>query len=188
MRLFLLLLLLLCACDDGGPAPRTGTDQPAWSGPKASAELPAGRLDRSHAGKAAPDGAFEDPDGGQVSLSDFRGRPLLVNLWATWCAPCVIEMPTLDALAVREDGRVQVLAISQDDGPAKVDTFFAERRFAALEPYRDSSLGLMAKLGVKDLPTTILFDAEGREVWRMMGIADWESPESAALIEEASAS
>jgi thiol-disulfide isomerase/thioredoxin len=184
MRPFLLPLLLLAACDRA-PEPREGADQPGWSGPKASAELPAGRLDRSHAGEPAPDGAFQDPDGGRVTLSDFRGRPLLVNLWATWCAPCVVEMPTLDALAVREDGRVQVLAISQDDGPAKVDAFFAERKFAALEPYLDSSLGLMAELGVRDLPTTILFDADGREVWRMMGIADWEGPESAALIKEA---
>jgi thiol-disulfide isomerase/thioredoxin len=187
MRLLLLLPLLLAACDRAPEAPKA--DQPAWTGPRGDIEAPAGRLDRSHAGEPAPAAAFEDPQGGRTSLSDFRGRPLLVNLWATWCAPCVIEMPTLDALAAREDGRVQVLAVSQDgDGRAKVDSFFAERRFVALEPYLDPALGLMTELGVDTLPTTILFDAEGREVWRMPGIADWRSPGSAALIEEAFAS
>ncbi len=184
MRLLALLMLTLAACDRAPDAQKA--DQPAWSGPREAEQAPTGRLDRSHAGEPAPATAFEDPQSGRVALSDFRGRPLLVNLWATWCAPCVIEMPTLDALAEREDGRVQVLAVSQDaDGRAKVDAFFAERRFAALEPYLDPSLGLMTELGVDTLPTTILFDAEGREVWRMTGIADWRSEESAALIAEA---
>jgi thiol-disulfide isomerase/thioredoxin len=184
MRLLALLLFLLAACDRAPEAPKA--DQPAWPGPRGEAEAPTGRLDRSHAGEPAPATAFEDPQGGRVSLSDFRGRPLLVNLWATWCAPCVIEMPTLDSLAEREDGRIQVLAVSQDsDGRAKVDGFFAERKFAALEPYLDPGLGLMAELGVDTLPTTILFNGEGREVWRMTGIADWRSADSAALIGEA---
>jgi thiol-disulfide isomerase/thioredoxin len=187
MRLLVPTLFLLAACDRAPEAPKP--DQPAWSGPRGGAEAPAGRLDRSHAGEPAPAAVFEDPQGGRTSLSDFRGRPLLVNLWATWCAPCVVEMPTLDALATREDGRVQVLAVSQDaDGRAKVDGFFAERRFVALEPYLDPSLGLMTELGVDTLPTTILFDADGRELWRMTGIADWRGDESAALIEEAFAS
>jgi cytochrome oxidase Cu insertion factor (SCO1/SenC/PrrC family) len=65
----------------------------------ASAEaFPTGQLDRSHAGTAAPEIAFEDPHGRPARLSDFRGRPLLVNFWATWCGPCVVEMPSLDAL------------------------------------------------------------------------------------------
>ena len=111
---------------------------------------------------------------------------MLVNLWATWCAPCVAEMPTLDALAVREEGRLHVLALSQDlDGQAKVDTFFAERRFARLEPYIDPQLALMGELAVQSLPTTILYDAEGREVWRVTGIEDWQSARAAKLIEEA---
>lgn len=185
-RLFWLLpfAFVLAGCDGKGRAPaETEAQEPA--APKA--ERPAtGRLDRSHAGSVAPQAMFEDPEGEAASLADFGGKPLLVNLWATWCAPCVAEMPTLDALAAREEGKLQVLAISQDmEGQAKVDAFFAARRFAMLEPYMDPELGLMTELGVGTLPTTILYDANGREVWRMTGIEDWRSPRAAALIAEA---
>ena len=172
------LLAALGACDREPPAP-------AKDVPTIRPEL-AGRLDRSHRGTPAPGTAFEDPEGEQATFADFRGRPLLVNLWATWCAPCVAEMPTLDALATREEGRLHVLALSQDlDGQAKVDAFFAERRFAQLEPYIDPQLALMGELAVQSLPTTILYDAEGREVWRVTGIEDWQSARTAALIDEA---
>ncbi len=189
----LLPLLALAACNqapaEGNALAGATPDQPAWSGPPAGAgePLPAGKLDRSHAGKPAPAASFQDPRGAAVSLSDFRGRPLLVNLWATWCGPCVKEMPTLDSLAARENARLQVLAISQDgDHRDKVDSFFADHRFTALEPYLDPKLNLMPELGVDVLPTTILYDSDGKEVWRMVGIADWQSEASAALIGEAS--
>jgi thiol-disulfide isomerase/thioredoxin len=191
--LLLLLLLLPSACNqapaDANAAANATPDQPAWSGPQAAKGLPASRLDRSFAGKPGPATSFQDPQGRAVSLSDFRGRPLLVNLWATWCGPCVKEMPTLDALASREDGRLEVLAISQDgEARDKVSRFFADHDFGALEPYLDSKLALMPELGVDTLPTTILYDAEGKEIWRMVGIADWESESSAALLAEASKS
>ncbi len=83
------------------------------------AEPPAGPVkgvDRRYKGKAAPDAPFKDPDGEDTSLGDFSGKPMLVNLWATWCAPCVKELPTLDALAAKR-GPIEVLAISQDMGP-----------------------------------------------------------------------
>ena len=184
MRAVLFLPLLLLAC---GKAPEAAQapDQPAWQGPRGEQAAPTGRLDRSHAGTKAPAATFEDPDGNLVSLSDFRGKPLLVNLWATWCAPCVVEMPTLDALAERED-RVQLLAISMDpDGRDKVTAFFEERSFGALEPYLDNELKLMPELGVGTLPTTILYDEDGRELWRMTGMEDWKSERSAKLIAEA---
>jgi thiol-disulfide isomerase/thioredoxin len=182
-RPLLLALLLLAACDVKAPG---GNEQPAWSGPRAAQGAPAGRLDRSHAGSIAPDTVFADPDGEEARLADFAGSPLLVNLWATWCGPCVIEMPTLDALAVGEQGRLKVLAVSQDvEGRDKVETFFTERRFAMLEPYTDPQLGLMSALRVDTLPTTILYDSRGREVWRVTGIEDWASPKAAALIAEA---
>ena len=184
MRALLLLPLLLLACDKA-PDSTPAADQPAWQGPRGAQAAPTGRLDRSHAGTRAPAGTFEDPDGNLVSLSDFRGKPLLVNLWATWCAPCVVEMPTLDALAERED-RIQLLAISMDpDGRDKVTAFFEERNFGALEPYLDNELKLMPELGVSTLPTTILYDEDGRELWRMTGMEDWKSERSAKLIAEA---
>ena len=154
----------------------------------AAATYPTGRLDRSHRGTPAPDVAFEDPHGRPARLSDFRGRPVLVNLWATWCGPCVVEMPSLDALAAREGERLTVLALSQDmAGREAVTEFFAARDFRRLEPYLDAELDFMTSLGIDVLPTTILYDAEGVEVWRMTGMADWEDERSARLLTEAGA-
>lgn len=177
-----ILLSLLAACGKPAPGDDALGDQPGWAGPRQAAS--AGRLDRSNAGRPAPDVEFQDPQGRPVRLADFRGRPLLVNLWATWCPPCVAEMPTLDALAAR-DGELQILAVSQDhDGREKVERFFAARRFDRLEPYLDPELKLMTELGVATLPTTLLYDSDGREVWRMTGMEDWESSRAAKLIGE----
>ncbi len=142
-------------------------------------------IDRSHKGQAVSAISFVDPAGKVVSLKDFVGTPMLVNLWATWCAPCVAEMPTLDALAVRDEGRLVVLPVSQDlEGAAKVDPFFANARFKALKPYRDPQAALSIDYEA-NLPTTILYDSSGKEVWRMMGGMDWTSKAAAALIAEA---
>ncbi len=169
------MALALAGCDrQKGQAPQG--EAPVTANAAAPAQhYPTGRLDRSHAGTAAPDVAFEDPQGRPVNLSVFRGRPLLVNLWATWCGPCVVEMPSLDRLAAREGEALQVVAISQDmDGRQKVTDFFAARDFTRLEPYLDGAMALMVALRLDTLPTTILYDAEGREVWRMTGMAEWE--------------
>ena len=192
---FLLGLALgpaLAGCDkEKAPTPQadpgSGPGQGAGNAVPAAAEAyPTGRLDRSHAGAPAPDVTFEDPYGRPARLADFRGRPVLINLWATWCGPCVVEMPSLDALAVREGDALQVLALSQDmEGRQKVSDFFAARQFSRLEPYLDGELRFMTSLGVDTLPTTILYDAEGVEVWRMTGMADWASERAARLLTEA---
>ena len=177
------------------PAPMLGAcerQQPAAEGngaseaPEGDAEAePSGKLDRSRAGAPAPATVFEDPQGDPVSLADFAGKPLLVNFWATWCAPCIQEMPTLDALAAREGEVLTVLAVSEDrQGRDKADAFFEEHDFAALEPYLDPEMELLAELQLDTLPTTILYDARGREVWRMVGIEDWSGDKAAALIAE----
>jgi thiol-disulfide isomerase/thioredoxin len=173
----LLLLLLLAAC----------REQPAAApDANAAAPAPAGEADRSRRGTPAPATQFEDPDGELATLADFRGKPLLLNLWATWCAPCVAEMPTLDRLAFREGDRLQVLTVSEDlDGREKVEAFLAERRFRELDSWLDPKMELMAALGVSTLPTTILFDGEGREVWRVTGGEDWTGEEARALLAEA---
>src|SRR3954466_10510234 len=198
MRAFPLLLisLALAACQKPAPTQQANAqtpDQPGWAGPKQpeqSAEgeeaIPAPKIDRSHAGAAAPTGEFEDPDGEAVSFAVFQGKPLLVNLWATWCAPCVAEMPTLDALAGREKDRLQVLALSQDaDGRSKVEAFFNQHKFRTIEAYLDSKMEMMGDLKVDTLPTTILHNARGREIWRVVGMEDWRSPRAAALLKEA---
>lgn len=173
---------VLAGC--GKPAPKAPeAKQPAI---ETQASGPAGKLDRTHAGAAMPAAQFKDPDGEAVTLDGSRGgRPLLLNLWATWCAPCVVEMPALDALAEREQGRIEVLAVSQDlEGKAKVDAFFAKHGFKALEPYVDSENALSSELKVMSLPTTIFYGADGKERWRIVGIEAWGSAKAAKLLAE----
>ncbi|HEX8642591.1 MAG TPA: TlpA disulfide reductase family protein [Allosphingosinicella sp.] len=183
----LLAALLSAGCDRQKAAePQGGGPAANQAGTPGGQRYPTGRLDRSRAGTRAPDVQFEDPEGEPADFADFRGRPLLVNLWATWCAPCVVEMPSLDRLAAREGERVQVLALSQDiDGRQKVTDFFAARRFGELEPYLDGDLAVMTALRIDTLPTTILYDAEGREVWRMTGMAEWDGERARRLLAEA---
>ena len=157
----------------------------APSGAGTGASKAMGVLDRQHHGEAASTLQFIDPAGKPVRLADFAGKPVLLNLWATWCAPCVAEMPTLDALAARLGGKVTVLAVSQDlEGAAKVDPFFKNAQFRALKPYRDPQAALSIAYQA-NLPTTILYDASGHEVWRMLGGMDWTGPQAAALVAEA---
>lgn len=128
--------------------------------------------------------AFFDPAGKKITLAAFRGQPTLVNLWATWCAPCIKEMPSLDAAADAMKGKVRVVAISQDMQREKVAPFFAERKLANLAPYVDPDLGLSLSYRV-NLPTTIMLDAEGRELWRVSGAMEWNGAEAKALMAEA---
>ena len=145
------------------------------------------KIDRSHAGKDAPDFIFSGADNKDVSLADFRGRPILVNLWATWCGPCIAEMPTLDRVAARYGkAGLAVLAVSQDMGDAaEVAAFFAKRKLPNLALYRDpeNQLGFYYATGL--LPTTVLYDREGREVARVAGAMDWSGKQAEALIDEA---
>lgn len=183
MRLILLLLALvgIAGCD------RQKADGQQGEAAGGQAEQREG-VDRSNAGKPAPDTQFKDPDGGDISLADFSGLPVLVNLWASWCAPCVKELPTLQELeeAQAQDGQLGVIAVSQDMAPkASVDAFLKTKKIARFAAYHDPEMGLSSTLGVQVMPTTILFDAEGREVWRYVGDLDWTSEEAARLLAEA---
>ena len=143
-----------------------------------------GKLDRSHHGAAAPSAAFAAPGGGKVTLAAFRGKPVLLNLWATWCGPCVAEMPTLDRLAA--EGKVKVVPVSQDmNGAGAVAPYFAKAGLKALGQYLDPRLGLSLALDNPSLPTSILYDSNGREVWRMVGAMDWTTPTAHDLLAEA---
>jgi len=173
--------LLTAACDRQAD----GTAQPRGeSAPSAPQAEPTGTIDRSKAGSPLPELTVIDAAGAKLDLASLRGRPVLINLWATWCAPCVAELPTLDALAAKGGG-LAVLAISQDMQPAKVGAFLKERGIARLHPWLDEKADLSFKLGAATLPTTILYDARGKEVWRFAGGNDWAGPEAQALIAEA---
>jgi len=142
-------------------------------------------IDRSHKGEAAPAAAFRGPDDAPVTLASFRGKPLLVNLWATWCAPCVAEMPTLDALAAKSAERMTVIAVAQDlQGAEIVDPWFQKAGLKVLQPYVDPQNGLLDAAN-SALPTSIYYDAEGREIWRVVGAIDWQGAEAKALLAEA---
>ena len=169
------LMLSLAACDRQSP------DQPQGA-PKEEI----GIVDVSHVGQAAPATPFLSPTDTPATLATFRGKPLLVNLWATWCAPCVREMPTLDALAARENARFHTIVVSQDMGGRKeVSAFFAKEKLANLQPYLDKENVLATALGAQTLPTTIFYDAEGKEKWRVSGAMDWTGDRAKKLIEGA---
>lgn len=186
LRLLVPSLLLLAACHRQPPTSQSEENgQARVPAQAAAAPGPSGKLDRSHSGTAAPQSEFDDPEGDTVTLASFAGKPVLLNLWATWCGPCVREMPSLDRLAAAQGDKLQVVALSQDDGREKVDAFLSRARLARLEPYMDPKLSMMAALRVEVLPTTILFDSRGREVWRVTGDLDWQSARAAALVGEA---
>jgi thiol-disulfide isomerase/thioredoxin len=164
--------------------------QEAASSENASAEELTGTLDRSFAGQTIPAFTVQDPDGKTLALTATTGKPVLLNLWATWCAPCVVEMPMLDKLAADLGDSVQVLTVSEDlNGADKVRAFFAEKKFSNLPQWIDPENDLaIAFGGGAALPLTVLYDAEGKELWRVMGGYDWSSAEARALVAEATAS
>lgn len=174
------MVLSLVACHDNrGQAP--SANETAASTPEQGIK----GVHRDNKGKPAPDARFDGPDGKPVKLADFKGRPVLVNLWATWCAPCVKELPTLDKLE-KTDG-ISVVAVSQDTAPhASVVAFLQQHQISTLKPYQDPKMSLSGALGPDTvLPTSILIGADGKEVWRYIGDLDWTSPEAAKLLGEA---
>jgi len=128
---------------------------------------------------------FVDGDGGGLTLADFHGRVVLLNIWATWCAPCREEMPTLDRVQARLGGAdFHVLPLSIDRaGLDPVRRFYDEIGIAHLGLYLAEDIRAMAAFAVAGLPTTILIDRLGRELGRLSGPAEWDSPENIALFE-----
>jgi len=182
MRLIVICaaLLALAACHK--PQQQAG-NQPA---PEAEAGPHKG-VDRSHRGEAFPKVSFLDEEDKQMGYGPLLGTPTLVNLWATWCAPCVKELPTLQTLSKKNSG-LYVATINQDTAPrASVEAFLAEHKLD-LPIYRDPKMAVSSALGPDTvLPTSILYDANGKEVWRYVGDLDWTSPEAAKLLAEAGA-
>lgn len=134
--------------------------------------------------RAVPDIRFADGDGRARSLADFRGKVVLLNIWATWCGPCREEMPTLDRLQATLGGPgFEVVALSIDRaGPDVVRKFFGEIGVENLSLYIDSTGKVSRDLAVVGLPTTLLVDAEGSEVGRLIGPAKWDAPEMVTFL------
>jgi thiol-disulfide isomerase/thioredoxin len=132
----------------------------------------------------APALSFEDAQGEQLSLEDFRGKVVVLNLWATWCAPCRHEMPSLDRLQATQGGDdLQVVALSLDRGGLQqVEDFYQEIGVQHLGIYRDPTGAAGRELGALGLPTTVVIDPDGREVGRLLGPAEWDSAEALALL------
>jgi len=125
-----------------------------------------------------PELRFVDGAGAPRSLADFRGRVVLLNLWATWCVPCRKEMPALDRLQKALGGpEFEVLALSLDQGGvAAVSRFFEEFNIRSLQPYVDQNGDALGKLGSMGIPLTMLIDRDGRELWRILGPKEWDDP------------
>lgn len=172
----MLATLLLAGCERQAEAPSSDKAAQSVKG-----------VNRSHAGKPAPSIEISNAEDEPSTLAEATGEPLLVNIWATWCAPCVKELPTLDALSRRE-GAPRVIAVSQDMAPrTSVDAFLRQHRIGDLEAWHDPEMALSAALGAQVLPTTIYYDAQGRELWRYVGDLDWTGAEAARLLAEAPA-
>ena len=132
-----------------------------------------------------PEAKFNDAGGKAITLADFKGKVVLLNLWATWCAPCRKEMPHLDQLQAElgSDG-FEVVAISIDRGsPEKSRKFLDEINAKALKLYHDPSAQLSFTLKTIGMPSTLLIDAEGRELGRLVGPAEWHSADAKRLIQ-----
>ena len=125
----------------------------------------------------APSVGFTDATGRRHALETFRGRYVLLNLWATWCAPCVAELPALVRLQARAPG-LRVMAINTDRAGVDAAAFLKSHGARALIPYRDVDVTMLRSFKAYGLPLTVLIDPEGKIIARAEGPADWDSPEA----------
>lgn len=131
-----------------------------------------------------PQLAFNNGDGKKISLADFRGKVVLLNVWATWCGPCRREMPTLDRLQAKLGSPAfEAVALSIDRaGPDAVRKFYREIEIKNLALYIDSKNKTTPTLGIIGIPSTLLINREGQEVGRLVGPAEWDAPEMVAFL------
>lgn len=176
------------------PVKTSGTQPPA--GPQAAPAGPGSNpLSQGHvaafvfrkAPETLPEIKFQDASGSDRTLADWRGKVVLLNLWATWCLPCRKEMPSLDRLQ-KEMGsdKFEVVAVSVDrKGAAASKKFLDETQVERLGLYVDASTRMSSDLRVIGLPATLLLDTEGREIGRLLGPAEWDSEDAKRLIRAA---
>ncbi len=171
---------------------RTGIETPAGAAhaapvpavqmlPPEPPEFPFDLLDPP---RPLPELRFVDGEGRPLTLADFRGKVILLNIWATWCIPCLREMPTLDRLQAKLGGpRFEVVVLSIDiGGVSVVKKFYRALRLEALGIYVDKTTRARTALGITGIPTTLLIDRQGREIGRFTGPAEWDSKEAIKTI------
>jgi thiol-disulfide isomerase/thioredoxin len=159
----LLCLMLLCAV----PAARA-------AGP---AEVPVGGTLRG--------ARLHGLNGPARALSSFRGKPLIINVWASWCGPCRSEMASLERLAWRDDAhRFAIIGISTDDYIDKARAWLTDSN-ATISQFIDANLEMETMLGASRLPLTVLVDANGRILNKVYGAREWDSPEAVGMIDQA---
>lgn len=133
----------------------------------------------------APATVFKDAGDMNKSLKDFGGKVLIVNFWATWCAPCVKEMPALDRLQAKLGGKdFQVVAINQERGGARVAKPFAEKQGWKLALYVDPVTGFYKDAKLRGLPTSLIIGKDGKEVGRVEGEVEWDSPAVEKMVQD----
>ncbi|TFL13563.1 TlpA family protein disulfide reductase [Pusillimonas caeni] len=151
-----------------------------------SVDIGGQRFMRWHTPRELPLISFQDGTGKTVTLADFHGRVILLNLWATWCPPCREEMPSLDRLNAKlGDPDFEVVALSIDRDPDLIKPFYQDFGIRTLKHYVDPTTRVSDTLRAPGVPTTLLIDREGREIGRAMGPAAWDGPQVEALIDGA---
>ena len=173
-----IIIALVAVASRSGPKPEDA-ETAAVSAPAEAPVPKAADFVWYDAPKDAPATVFKDAADADKTLADFKGKALVVNFWATWCAPCVKEMPTLDALQSQMGGDTfQVLTISQDREGAKVAQPFVEKNgWKNLALYVEPQGRFQRDASIRGLPTTIVIDKTGKEVGRVEGEVNWTSPE-----------
>lgn len=164
--------------------PVSSNDTATGSGP-ATARI--GRFSLHDQPRPLPELHFVDANGREMQLADFRGKVLLLNVWATWCVPCRREMPQFDQLQARLGGSdFEIVPLSIDRGGLfVVKAFFDEIDLQHLRIFLDQSGTASRELGVIGLPTTLLVDREGRELGRLIGPTEWDGPDIDRMIRNA---
>ena len=175
-----LMLAILPLITAGASVADPGAEHAACAAPPSAL----GKYQPAKPGVMLPAVPFVDADGSERLLDGLRGRGLIVNFWATWCAPCVEEMPALDRLAARaKEQGLQVLTLSADrEGAAVVRKFYDANAIRSLPIALDKTGRVARATGIGGLPTTVLYAADGSEVGRVVGIAKWDAPEVAAFL------
>ena len=131
-----------------------------------------------------PDVPLHMPDGKIVRISDFKGKPALVNMWATWCAPCVVELPSLEKLAKLYDGRLNVIGVAlEQKPPAEVAAFLEKRALGDFAAHVDLTGEFSENLKVRGIPTSFLIGSDGQILYRFEGDADWAGAESRSFFD-----